>query len=342
MEIIGSKILEFSANWILDETKRNIIFLNYYRNKMVCNYEYPRQGSTADKEHVWDIIAKLEEKNKTDGSEVRRFIDKNGFASFAEDFLKSSRKTRFSTPPRSLEKELVFLLADLINWSCDGNLMLINNLMYLLGYLSYDSKPLRFRQKIENMKKKVRKVLGRRFENFSSTLYRAWFPTKVNGSNTLATAKHRPVLEGERPTLPTVNPSYQVASAQDCMMMGGYNKEDTATNVMNLGETPNMNLGNKQHTTIEMYDNAYDNGVNSDVLDDLPLLRFLPDWQEYLLREGNAPTPTPSTTQLSRGRSNSGLIALPGVPKNVMTISNTDVHIQLPSMLTPSHNGWDL
>ena len=318
---------------------------------MVRNYKYPRQGSAADKEHVWEIIAKLEEKNKTDGSEVRQFIDENGFASFAEDFSRSSRKKRYSTPPGSLERELVLLLADLVKWSCDkDNLPLVNNLMYLLGYLSYDSKPLRFRQKIENMKKKVRGELGSDFGNFSSTLYRTLFSSNVDGSNTLVPVELRPGIEGELPTLPTANPipPYQGYSDLDHTTEEVHDKEITTAEVTDIGEIPDIYFDIEQPTLPGVFFNVYDDGANPDVLDDLPPRDPLPELQEYFLGEGNVftptptpPTPTPSTTQPSRGISNNGTIALPGVPKDAMMIPNMDFHIQLLSTPTPSNNCWE-
>lgn len=119
------------------------------------------------KNSVLNRIAQLARLNGTSGMlhEVSSFVEHN-FVKFAEDYQNTSQKDRFSTG--KLEKRIFTYLADLCNWNNgNDNAQYASSILNDLGYHSYKMKEKRFRQKVENEKKKRKGLKGRSIRSAS-------------------------------------------------------------------------------------------------------------------------------------------------------------------------------
>lgn len=86
--------------------------------------------------------------------DVLKFIQAN-LNKFAEDYKSTSQKDRFSTG--KLEKRIFIYLAELCKWNNGNeNARIASAILTELGYHSYQKKEKRFRQKVENEKKKMK------------------------------------------------------------------------------------------------------------------------------------------------------------------------------------------
>jgi len=104
-----------------------------------------------------DAIVSLGENNKTEKITVVLIkLLENCYDKCADDYKHTSTNQRYSTG--KLERKIFLKLADICNWkNSNGNAKRGGDIMYQLGYLSYDERPNRFRQKVENEKKKHRR-----------------------------------------------------------------------------------------------------------------------------------------------------------------------------------------
>lgn len=101
-------------------------------------------------------LHKLAQHNDTENylPDLEEFILRN-IDSFKNDYKNTSHDKRYSTG--KLESELFLKLARLCNYkNRDENAKEASYIFQLLGYESYKEKPKRFRQKIENYKKKLK------------------------------------------------------------------------------------------------------------------------------------------------------------------------------------------
>ena len=99
-------------------------------------------------------LSKLAQQNGTQKlvSDLEVYIRKYS-NQFVEDYKNTSHRKRYSTG--KLEGELFLKLAGICNFrNCNDNAKEASEIFSLLGYESYKQKPHRFRQKIENYKKK--------------------------------------------------------------------------------------------------------------------------------------------------------------------------------------------
>lgn len=86
--------------------------------------------------------------------DVLKFIQAN-LSKFVEDYKSTSQKDRYSTG--KLEKRIFIHLAELCKWNNGNeNAKMASSILTELGYLSYQKKEKRFRQKVENEKKKMK------------------------------------------------------------------------------------------------------------------------------------------------------------------------------------------
>ena len=107
-------------------------------------------------EEVVDILHRLGQRNSTLDlvQELEVYLHKNGDRCI-EDYDNTCKEQRFSSG--KYEKEIFSYLAAICKkQNGNGNAADASRVMILLGYESYRTKPKRFRQKIENMKKKDR------------------------------------------------------------------------------------------------------------------------------------------------------------------------------------------
>ena len=133
------KTSEISSNSI------DIIF-----DPMITEDRYPGKSR-----RISEIVHSLETSNATSGNDVRETLGTHHLDDFHDDYSHTCTTKRNSTG--RLERVLVDKLFLLVKWSCTANNKnLVNELMILLGYKSYEKKPDRFRQKMENELKKRR------------------------------------------------------------------------------------------------------------------------------------------------------------------------------------------
>lgn len=112
-------------------------------------------------EEVCSRLRKLAQRNETMNQlpELEEFVRKN-FDLFPKDYASTSHEKRYSTG--KLEGELFLKLASLCNFkNRDDNAREASDMFRLLGYESYKQNPKRFRQKIENYKKKQKSLKGK-------------------------------------------------------------------------------------------------------------------------------------------------------------------------------------
>ena len=113
-------------------------------------------------EEVVEILHRLGDRNSTQDIvlELETYLRKNGDRC-VDDYDHTCKEQRFSSG--KYEKEIFQYLADICKkQNGNGNAADASRIMILLGYESYKTKPKRFRQKIENMKKKVRNSTKKR------------------------------------------------------------------------------------------------------------------------------------------------------------------------------------
>ena len=113
-------------------------------------------------EEVVEILHRLGDRNSTQDKvqELEVYLRKNGHRC-VEDYDNTCKEQRYSSG--KYEKEIFTYLADICKkQNGNGNAADASRVMILLGYESYRTKPKRFRQKIENMKKKDRNSTKKR------------------------------------------------------------------------------------------------------------------------------------------------------------------------------------
>lgn len=116
-------------------------------------------------EEVCSRLRKLAQHNETMSQlpELEEFVRRN-FDLFSKDYGSTSHEKRYSTG--KLEGELFLKLAGICNFkNRDDNAREASDIFRLLGYESYKQKPNRFRQKIENYKKKQKSMYGKSSPN---------------------------------------------------------------------------------------------------------------------------------------------------------------------------------
>ena len=107
---------------------------------------YERVDTLASKEHT-----------ETEARIAKRFVEEN-WAKFPSDYENTSRNQRCSSG--KVENELFNHIAGLCKWKTNKEYMKIaNQIIILCGYNSYKKNKNRFKQKIENILKKERKIL---------------------------------------------------------------------------------------------------------------------------------------------------------------------------------------
>ena len=107
---------------------------------------YERVDTLASKEHT-----------ETEARIAKRFVEEN-WAKFPSDYENTSRNQRCSSG--KVENELFNHIAGLCKWKTNKEYMKIaSQIMILCGYNSYKKNKNRFKQKIENMKKKNKKKI---------------------------------------------------------------------------------------------------------------------------------------------------------------------------------------
>ena len=164
-------------------------------------------------EEVCNRLRKLAQHNETVSQlpELEEYIRKN-FDLFAKDYGGTSHNARYSTG--KLEGELFLKLASICNFkNRDDNAKEASDIFRLLGYESYKQKPNRFRQKIENYKKKLKSKSGR-----SSTARAIRRPTR-----------RRVVVEKtvSVPSSPEVDESYTRSSLSDTESISTNSEEES-------------------------------------------------------------------------------------------------------------------
>lgn len=103
---------------------------------------------------IRDAVTTLGRRNKREAcAESLITLLKGCYLQCEDDYKRTSTKQRFSTG--KLEKKIFLLLADICQWeNGNENAKQAGEIMTMLGYASYKLKPNRFRQKVENEKKK--------------------------------------------------------------------------------------------------------------------------------------------------------------------------------------------
>ena len=101
-----------------------------------------------------DAITTLGRRNKKeDCANTLITLLKGCYLQCEEDYKHTSTNKRFSTG--KLEKKIFIMLADICHWeNGNDNAKQAGDIMIMLGYMSYKERPNRFRQKVENEKKK--------------------------------------------------------------------------------------------------------------------------------------------------------------------------------------------
>lgn len=103
---------------------------------------------------IADAIVALGRRNKTEAraSELLKWL-RGTYRQCEDDYTKTSTIKRYSTG--KLEKKIFLYLADICQWeNGNDNARQAGDIMIMLGYKSYQVRPHRFRQKVENEKKK--------------------------------------------------------------------------------------------------------------------------------------------------------------------------------------------
>ena len=122
---------------------------------------------------IIDAIITLGRRNmKEDCANSLIMFLKEHYLQCGEDYKRTSTNERYSTG--KLEKKIFIKLADICHWeNGNDNAKQAGDIMIMLGYMSYKERPNRFRQKVENGKKKKRNgKLQRRYRRARTRRFR--------------------------------------------------------------------------------------------------------------------------------------------------------------------------
>lgn len=200
------------------------------------------------------IICRIPKKLDLDRSIVLDFFRTCNYGVLLKEYNSTLIKkmkvenSRFTIPHGSSFEKMILLLIDFIKWGSAKKLVhAMSEILVALGFGSFGRRELQFRQLIESRKRTITKVFGSNWTEFSSAVY-------YEAVMMMESARK------DRSSTSTIatSPSCHVAFAQDHAMLEEHDEEDTAIDIMDIDEIPNMNLDIEQYMGYGGHFNEYD------------------------------------------------------------------------------------
>ena len=217
-------------------------------------------------EKVYERVDTLASKERTENEAwiVKCFVKEN-WARFPSDYENTSRNQRYSSG--KVENELFNHIAGLCKWKTNMEYMKIaNQIMIYCGYDSYKKNKNRFKQKIENNKKKNKMRIKMR----NMTIIRIIIRTNIRNINEKERKRLQLIKRSNSEEKRTIVFSNKDGSDQQMMNQddNNHSENDTDENVVGrddqLHNNQHSNINNNENPLPQLTDNPSENNTDNE------------------------------------------------------------------------------